>query len=456
MKKIQHLSSRITLILCCSAFALLLGACHPAEGTQTAPTDQPAVQSAGNFDLPDPAAGLNSLTGYRQTLTISTSGTLDGKAYESIQTLERTSIGDNELVNISETTTGSTPVNLLYAIVDGYRYSLENKEPLCRAAPQEAETNLLPNPASQLPSISGAADDGTDTINDIAALRYTFDETNVSRRSGKNDHANGDLWVAEEGGYLVKYLLTADLSSENFTGTRSWSYELLPLTANDSIQLPDPCQPMYFDLPALQDAAEMILQPGFQQYTTRASRTEVVEFYNEALPAQGWQALPGSRPGEMDLAASVQTLAYTHDAPDGSTLLVILVDEKDGSLRITVQSLTVTQEPQPNFTEPADTPETPDTATDEPQASLPEDLPVYPGAAVINRTESFLMLETSDSIEEVVLFYKDEMTGLEWTLDNEMDQAGIIVQSWTKNDASLVITLTESQGKVQIMITPTD
>lgn len=455
MKKNQRISTHITLALSCFVFALALGACSPVEGVQTAPNDQTAVQSTGDFDLPDPTAGLSSLTGYRQTLTVSTSGTLNGKAYESIQTMERTSIGNNERVIINETTTDNTPVNLLYAIFDGYRYSLENKEPLCRAAPQEAETNPLPNPASRLPTISGAVEAGADTINEIAALHYTFDETNVERRSDENDHAQGEVWMAEEGGYLVKYILSADLSTEDFTGTRSWSYELIPLTADTSIQLPDSCQPMLVNLPALQDAAEMILQPGFQQYITRASRTEVVNFYNEALPAQGWQVLPGSRPGEMDLTESVQTLAFTRDASAGSTLLVIRVDEKDSSLRITAQGLTLIQEPQAVATESESAPESTDTPTDETQADLPEDMPLYPGAAVINQMDSFLMLETTDSIEEAAMFYKDEMPALDWKLDNELEQPGLIVQSWTKNDSSLAITLTESQGKVQIMIAAT-
>lgn len=444
-------TQKIIVVLLVLALTFMLGSCQAGGNDQPPSNDQSPVHAAGDFDLSDPSIGLSSLPGYDQTLTISTKGTLNDKMYDSNQSTTRTFSGSNELVKISETTTDNDPVDILYAIHDGYRYSVEPAVQSCQAAPMEDGINPLSDLSSRLPKVNGAIEIGSEEINGIAVKHYNFDEKNVDRQSGKNDSAKGDFWIAEEGGYLVKYELIANISSQDFTGTRSWSYALIPLIGDEAFQLPEPCQPVLADLPALQDAADIIMLPGFQQYLTNSTRTQVVEFYNESLPGSGWQTLPGSKPEEMDLGASIQTLAFTREEPSGETLLVIRVDEKDSSLRITAQTLTIKHKSQTESTETPSITDTPEIPPDQPAISLPDNLPAYPGAAVINQMDSFMLLESNDSIQNIASFYKEEMPGLDWSLDNEMDQAGITVQSWSNGEFSLVITLTENQGKVQIM-----
>lgn len=445
-------SQKFLIILLVLALTFMLGSCQASGNDLPPSSSQSPDQVTGDFDLSDPSIGLSSLPGYDQTLMISTIGTLNGKAYESIQSTTRTLSGRNELVKISETSTENNPVDMLYAVFNGYRYSVEPARQSCQAAPMEEGINPISDLSSRLPKVNGAIEIGSEEINGVAVKHYNFDENNVNRQSGKNDSAKGEIWIAEEGGYLVKYELTANISTEDFTGTRSWSYELTPLAGDEAFQLPEPCQPVLADLPALQDATAIIVLPGFQQYLTSSTRTQVVEFYNESLPGSGWQALPGTKPEEMDLTAKIQTLAFTHEESSGETLLVIRVDEKDSSLRITAQTLTIKHKSQTDSTETPSITDTPEVPSDQPAISLPDNLPVYPGAAVINQMDSFVVLETTDPIQNIASYYKEEMPGLDWSMDNEMDQAGITVQSWSNGEFSLVITLTESQGKVQIMI----
>ncbi len=445
-------TQQLFIIVLISIFAFTLCSCQSDPNIQSPSGEPAATASGGDLDLADPAVGLKDLTNYSQTVTISAKGTLNGKPYESNETLQRASAGENEVVNISDSTTDNSPVDFQYARIDGYKYSIDGEGSPCQTAPIKDEKNSLADPASRLPAVHGATKIGSEEINGVAALHYKFDETNVNRQSRKNDHAQGEFWVAEEGSYLVKYELNADISSDTFTGTRRWSYELNPSIGEDAIRLPDSCQPMLTDLPKFQDAADAVMQPGFLQYFTVASRSEVVKFYNEALPPLGWQALPGSKPEEMNLASAVQTPAFTRETPAGTTLLVIRLDETDGRLRITAQTAALGQGIQTKPTGITPAPETEDTPSAGSSSSLPDDLPEYPDAAVVNQSDTFLMLETDDPLQDTAAFYQAEMPVSDWTFDGEMNQTGIVVQSWMKPEVSLVITLTESQGKTQIMI----
>jgi hypothetical protein len=440
------------IILLVLIFAFTLCSCQSDPNIQSASSEPSSTASGGDLDLSDPTVGLKDLSNYSQTLTISAKGTLNGKPYESNETLQRTSAGENEMVDINDSTTDNSPVDFQYARIDGYRYSIDGEGSPCQIAPIKDEKDSLADPASRLPAVHAAVKIGSEEINGVAVLHYKFDETNVKRQSGKNDHAQGEFWMAEDGGYLVKYELSAEISSDTFTGTRRWSYELNPSIGEDAVRLPDSCQPMLTDLPKLQDAADTVMQPGFQQYFTAASRSEVIKFYNEALPPLGWQVLPGSKPEEMDLTSAVQTPAFTRETPAGATLLVIRLDETDSRLRITAQTAALSQVVPIEPTGITPTPETEDTPPASPSFSLPDDLPEYPGAVVVNQTDTFLMLETDDPLQDAAAFYKAEMPVLDWTFDGEMNQSGIVVQSWVKPEVSLVITLTESQGKTQIMI----
>lgn len=442
-------------------FTLSLCACQPTGMVQPTSDSQTSSQRPsdalpGDIDLPDPAVGLSQLPGFNQTLTIITEGSLNGEPYKSIQTMDRTTNGENELVKISDSTTASKPVNLQVARMDGYQYSIEQEGQSCHAAPLIGKTFPLNDPSSRLLAVYGATKNGREEIRGISTLHYSFNEKSVARKSGEDDHAQGEFWIAEVGGYVVKYILSVNTMSGDFSGKRSWSYELVPLTEKDAIQLPGSCQPVLVDLPTLPDSANLIMQPGFQQYLTNSTRTEVVNFYTASLPPLGWQALPGSRLEDIDLTADVQVLAFNRETTSGSILLVIRLDEKDSMLRVTAQTainrqaLEVNNEITTAISEEQETPST------EITNYLPDDLPSYPGAAVISKMDSNLLLESTDSTQEIASFYKKEMVTFGWILNNELIQSGMTVQTWGKEEDTLMITFIENQGKVQIMISAND
>ena len=60
-------------------------------GPAASPTEQPALpaQAAGDFNLADPAVGLDGLRSYRQSLQTSFDGTINGEQQQSQTTLTR-------------------------------------------------------------------------------------------------------------------------------------------------------------------------------------------------------------------------------------------------------------------------------------------------------------------------------------------------------------------------------
>jgi hypothetical protein len=131
----------------------------------------------------------------------------------------------------------------------------------------------------------------------VQAAHHTFDERALTE-AGLSKSA-GELWLASEGGRLLRYRLTssgdANYFGEGIQGAMSWDYELAQVNAPVTIELPADCPPGLVDAPMLPDAAQVERLPGLLQYETASSVQDVVAFYEKELPALGWQA-PSSNP----------------------------------------------------------------------------------------------------------------------------------------------------------------
>ena len=100
------------------------------------------------------------------------------------------------------------------------------------------------------------------------------------------------MWVATDGGYIVRYTLSttaaADYFGEGSDGTLTYDYTLTDINAQPQIALPADCPQAAVDVPLLADAADVVRVPGLTSYTTASAPEEVVEFYQQELPALGW------------------------------------------------------------------------------------------------------------------------------------------------------------------------
>ena len=84
-----------------------------------------------------------------------------------------------------------------------------------------------------------------ETVNGITADHYSFDQRAVT--FGTFDSANGHVWLAQDGGYPVKYIGTASgkdtiMAGKSAEGTFTWEYNIEDANQVRSIALPKECE----------------------------------------------------------------------------------------------------------------------------------------------------------------------------------------------------------------------
>jgi hypothetical protein len=246
----------------------------------------------GSFNLPATNIGLADLSSYRATLTRSFKGTKAGQPEEWSQTyvmLANKTPAARQLT-IDRLPAANTQVSLTE--MNGALYQLV-QEGSCLATVIQPESFLAETrePVGFLSSLIGAKEVGSETVNGVASKHYTFDE----RALGEQDVAasKGEVWVAVDGGYVVKYTLattgSADYFGEGAEGVLTWDYQLTDVNQPVAITLPTGCPAGMIDAPVLPDAANVVKLPGILRYKTVTSMADVVAFYQTELMALGWQ-----------------------------------------------------------------------------------------------------------------------------------------------------------------------
>ncbi|MFQ5576486.1 MAG: hypothetical protein ACE5G8_05795 [Anaerolineae bacterium] len=147
------------------------------------------------------------------------------------------------------------------------------------------------------------------TVNGISTWHYTFDESDIVDETTSLQSASGEMWVAVDGGYPVKFVMEATGSSmseaegELFeSGSFKIEYELKDVNAGFTITPPEEAlnaggffggsgeETGQTDLPMLDDADVQFSMAGMVSYYTAAGVNQVVEFYRAQLPPLGWTA----------------------------------------------------------------------------------------------------------------------------------------------------------------------
>ncbi len=298
--------------------------------------DGNVVFGPGDFNFPDPKAGLADLTGYKETLALAFNGTADGKTRQWSKTYVMLGVLKPAARQLTIEKTGDLPDldPVFMAEKDGVAYESIGGN-ACNAAVLDPVNSFAGRlePAGLLTGVIGAEAAGRETVNGVAADHYTFDE----RAFGQLGVAKsaGEMWVAAEGGYIVKYVLTttgdANYFGEGVEGTLTWDYELTGANKPAAIELPADCPAGMVDAPLLPDAANILKEPGLLMFDTASSLADAVAFYQTQIPALGWT--PDEEPAIYETTAMFgfargdQILTVMIAAGAGSTNVMILLDK---------------------------------------------------------------------------------------------------------------------------------
>jgi hypothetical protein len=234
---------------------------EPSTPTQvTPPTDTPIpTPEQVTLEEVDATEGLEQLESYRMHFVISLDGVNDqGEDQSGTIDMIVEKINASRHQRIKMTLLGSVfdeeelPVNEIEMIQPGeWTYMVMTMagadEPLCIKQPSEGEEPLPINPNEMLNEFEDVQLSGRgEEVNGIVTDLYSFDVSAVG--IGEEIEAvNGGIWIAQEGGYLVKLEMEAtgkglEISDTGkIDGTVSLNYDLTEVNAIETIELPPAC-----------------------------------------------------------------------------------------------------------------------------------------------------------------------------------------------------------------------
>jgi hypothetical protein len=168
-----------------------------------------------------------------------------------------------------------------------------------------------------------------ETINGILCRHYTFDETAIFWTP--LTHAEGEAWIAVDGDYVVKYTMEADGKdpSSQQQGHVEWEYEVRDVNAPITIEPPAGCAVTESEFPIMPDAANVSTFGGMVSYESSSSLDDVLAFYQEQMPAEGW-----SDAGDSFISSDTAMLSFTKDDRSATVTLT----DADGTVSVIIMS----------------------------------------------------------------------------------------------------------------------
>jgi len=185
-----------------------------------------------------------------------------------------------------------------------------------------------------LGNVSDARYVGAETVNNIKAKHYKYDEKAATLTVfGK---VTGDIWVATDGGYVVKEDVKFTGGRGLFSATASkgdgkWLWELTDANQTITVKAPENCGGAGADLPVMKDATEKASMGDTITYKSPSKLADVAAFYQKEMPAAGWRA-----EGEPQITDEFAQLEFSKGGQTASLMLSVESDK-------TMVLITVTQ-----------------------------------------------------------------------------------------------------------------
>lgn len=336
-KEITRSAKRSSIIFSMIASLLISVACGVLTGGTPSATSIPSnstpdsgavsVESTmdfgpGAFNYPDTTAGLADLSSYKATLTLTFDGTEAGQPLHWTRTYIMLAQKEPQARQLTIEKTGETSELVFMAEINGAAYERRGENACTASVIEEGNSSIERlEPAGLLSGVVGAEVVGDETINGVTASHATFDERafgqlNISK-------STGEMWVASEGGYVLKYLLktegNADYFGERVEGTLIWDYELSDINQTVGIILPDNCPAGKVNAPVLPDASNVLDMPGLLTFNTSTTLADAASFYQEQIPALGWTLL-----GEPSITETNALMEFTQG--DQTLTIIMTID----------------------------------------------------------------------------------------------------------------------------------
>lgn len=324
----------VSIILLLSMLSCQILTTKPTPDFEGNPSPQPAATELANYFLLDLSVGLDGLNSYTQTLSVSFTGTQAGQplAFSDTYTAEVYRRTNTQFTYMAITDLEGVQSQMISGNA-GEAYYSKSGDGECHVSWGQRAQGVEPFVITHLlPPLQTGVEAGSEEINGVQAQRYTFDAAALGYPSSTK--AEGQVWLAVDGGYVVKYALRIQgedaLFGADTKGEQTYEYELEQIDALDGPRLPEGCPAVLTDFPATTDALDIERLPQILAYTSPADAAQVSAFYEEQLPPLGW-TLSSTHP----LFEEGKTLVFLHE--QDSQISFITLQPAQGNTWVTVK-----------------------------------------------------------------------------------------------------------------------
>ncbi|HSJ54507.1 MAG TPA: DUF6612 family protein [Anaerolineae bacterium] len=343
-----------------------------ATNTAVPPTDAPDPTAETAVEEPTAASqegtGLNldelsapsDLSSYRATMTMRISGTEAGETVDGTLEFLMEYTSEPQAQHIQMSGSGmeeveSTGVIDMYQLEDN-TYVQFGDQWLSVPTTEEMTANMgLIEPDDLLDDTCGWEQQGDTDYEGIQTQHWTLSTEDAADCMtaemmggvGNISEASGDLYVAEEGNYIVhmEVVLTgteiaAAMGTEDQVlddGTMEITFDMRDVNQPFTIEIPEEALAsgtLPEDLPIPEDAEELSNAFGMISYNTAQTPAEINDYYKAEMPANGWtevsaEELSGMFMLEYSKDGRTANLTINTDDDSGNTSVLIIIEEPE-------------------------------------------------------------------------------------------------------------------------------
>lgn len=412
--------------------------------------------NSGKNLLENASVGLRSLQSYHVSFTQDLNGNLAGNNYEKHLQLELTRAGSQ--VNFIRQVDGTEDPSSFFRVIssDDANYHWYAQDGGCTGETGKVAESEILEPAALLPALENSKSLGTEQVNGISARHYSFTQADMLIAEPKPD-VSGDVWIAEEGGVVVKFQMSvsapAQPDKEGLSVSQEWDYEVSQVNEVQAIDLPETCMPVPVDMPTMQDAREVKRSSGLLSYSTQALAAEVIQFYEDKLSGLGWTSTVPTPARDAKLPLSIifekseerLSLTISPGDPSGLDVDIALFRLNPGNTNDNPTGSSETPGPQVTGT--------PAATVDPASSGLPDDIPLFPGVTDLFNMGDTIKVTSMDTVNSIADFYSRQMPTFGWRLYMTQNPNGAIMQVWQKDERMVNIMITPSNEETFLIIT---
>ena len=314
---------------------------EPTEPPPT-PTPEPVEEEISLSTLTE---GLADLDGYRIDMLMTFEGKdengepFDG-TFTMVEETSRDPVAQRITISSTGTQAGETGSEGGFEMITvgdtSYMVTVDDAGERNCISFSSDEEDLLDNTVFRPDTIGGienAKYRGTETVNGIRCKRYDWADRAASL-FGFAD-SKGEVWVAVDGEYVVKY--TAEASGEGTflgdsleEGKMTIEYNLTEVGGGLAIEIPADCEGAADDIPVMADAVERASFGPMMTYSSPTAVEDVIAFYKQGMLDNGWQE--GEEGMEFE---GMAILNYIKDARTAQVMITYDDDAKMTSVMVT-------------------------------------------------------------------------------------------------------------------------